>query len=1036
MEIPPDLLRQVKNGQAVLYLGAGASAGAIGPDDSHPPNASKLAILLSDEFLGGAYRDSPLHVVAELAISERDLLTVQEYIRSIFQVFWPAPFHLLMPTFAWTGIATTNFDLVVERAYEACPDRVQNAIPMVKNGDRVEQKLRTQNGIMLLKLHGCISYAADSAVPLILTVDQYVTHRAGRDRVFDHLKNWAYEHTIIFVGQRLQDSDIRQMLLELGTSEERPRFYTVTPDLSEAEERLWTSKRISPLEGTFEEFLRTLDEQIRTPFRGAAAAVPAQELPISERFVVREPGLTEACRSFLAEDVDYVRLGMPAETIEPQRFYRGFPGGWSAIDQGLDVRRGLATTILSDIVLPTVSSGTARCRLYVIKAPAGSGKSVLLRRMAWEAAITLERLCLFLRPHGIPTFDVLREIAQVTGEHIFLFVDSASDHVPSLAELVAKGRRGDVPLTIFTTERHNEWNMSCEGLDPYVDDDFELHYLSHGEIENLLTLLDRHHSLGTLAGASPSEKMKALEDRAGRQLLVALHEATLGKPFEDIIADEYSEIKPDLAQQIYLGICVLNRSSAPVRAGIIARAYGVRFTQFRERFFRPLEQVVFTSFDNRVRDYVYAARHPHIAEIVFERILSTARDRADVYRTLIRALNVDYDADRAAFRRLCRAREVLDLFPDHNMAQGIFDVCQEVVGDDAYLLHQRGIYEMRRENGSLQTADELLRRAQELAPRDTTIIHSLAELALTRAERSSSPAEAEAHLRDVHKLAQPLIGPRATTAHGYHTVAKARLARLRNLLLRQTDDEFSDHEADRLIKEAADVIDEGLQRFPGDGYLLDTESDLGQLIADDERALAALRKAFQANPQSGYAAVRLAKHLSDSGLVQEARRVYEQALEAGSADKRVHYGYAQLLLDLDPEPQLLEYHLRRAFTVGDRNYEAQYWYARQLYINGKTDESRSIFRSLRDCAIPPDAKRRIRGVMKLADSEQAFSGTIGKVESSYAFVQRDGPGDWVFLHAGNLGTAISWADLRTGMRVSFSLGFNFFGPVAFRIRPE
>ena len=81
--------------------------------------------------------------------------------------------------------------------------------------------------------------------------------------------------------------------------------------------------------------------------------------------------------------------------------------------------------------------------------------------------------------------------------------------------------------------------------------------------------------------------------------MVALHEATSGKPFEDIIADEYAEVKPELAQLMYLGVCFLNRFDVPVRAGIIARVFGIRFTDFKERFFKPLEQVVITRYDQR-----------------------------------------------------------------------------------------------------------------------------------------------------------------------------------------------------------------------------------------------------------------------------------------------------------------------------------------------------------------------------------------------------------------------------------------------------
>ena len=58
--------------------------------------------------------------------------------------------------------------------------------------------------------------------------------------------------------------------------------------------------------------------------------------------------------------------------------------------------------------------------------------------------------------------------------------------------------------------------------------------------------------------STPDERVKAFKKRAERQLLVALHEATLGKPFEDIVFDEFERIEPPTARNIYLNICALH----------------------------------------------------------------------------------------------------------------------------------------------------------------------------------------------------------------------------------------------------------------------------------------------------------------------------------------------------------------------------------------------------------------------------------------------------------------------------------------------
>ena len=76
-----------------------------------PPSASALADMLADRFLGGKYKGYPLNQIAEYAINESDLGTVQAFIRDIFALFEPSKAHELMTTFRWDGLATTNYDL-------------------------------------------------------------------------------------------------------------------------------------------------------------------------------------------------------------------------------------------------------------------------------------------------------------------------------------------------------------------------------------------------------------------------------------------------------------------------------------------------------------------------------------------------------------------------------------------------------------------------------------------------------------------------------------------------------------------------------------------------------------------------------------------------------------------------------------------------------------------------------------------------------------------------------------------------------------
>jgi hypothetical protein len=508
MDLAENLIRQVRQGRAVLFLGAGGTKGARTPDGTEPPLGNELRDRIARRFLTGKYSSESLAWVTELAISATDLFEVQDFIADQFRDLNPAEFHLLIPTFRWRGIATTNYDRVLETAYSSSDEPVQKVVPFLSNEDRVDEKLRDPSSVALLKLHGCITRTHDSQLPLILTMDQYATYRDGRTRLFQMLEEWGSENTIIFVGHTLHDPNLRGILLDLSQKiPSRPRYYLVRPGVKELERDFWSKKNISVLDGTFEDLLRALDGAIVKSMRPLLAKLEADH-PVRLRFVVRDkpsPALLE----FLANDFEYVHEGIPSADGDPSRFYSGFGLDWYPILMDLDVRRGLTDKLLEDVILRPEEDRPSQAELYVVKAEAGAGKSVLLRRVAWETAKSAGVLCLRSRGTTPPSLEALRELSEATGERIFLFIDNAADCLLVIRELLEFARSRKLRFTLITAERVNEWNVHCEALEEYLSDQYQLYYLSRSEIETLVRLLTKYDSLG------PYLADKTFEERVG-----------------------------------------------------------------------------------------------------------------------------------------------------------------------------------------------------------------------------------------------------------------------------------------------------------------------------------------------------------------------------------------------------------------------------------------------------------------------------------------------------------------------------------------
>ena len=887
MNIPSYLIDQIKTGGVILFLGSGASKGATHNEGKSPPDANQLADLLSDKFLGTPTAKFPLSRVAELAISESDLFTVQNFIHSLFIDFYPADFHKAISEFSWPAIASTNYDLILERAYDQVQNPCQQLVVFKQDGERIEEKIRTNNSVIYLKLHGCITDTNNKDIPLILTPDQYITHRKGRRRLFERLHSLAYEYPILFIGYTLSDEDIRSIILELDElGDAKPRSYFIAPTISEEESRFWETKKITSIKCTFKKFIDSLCQEIPKEKRALANfSVTTEKHPVFSRLKVsekRQP--SENFLNFITSEIDYLHKSFKVGHTQPGEFYRGFFVDWDPIILEYDVKRTISDDIISEIILSTEEEKQSKVEFYLIKGHAGSGKSVILKRIAWDASVEFDKLCIFVKTSASLRYESILELFRLYGDRIFLFFDTVSESKEIIEQIIYRARQDKILLTIIATERNGSWNTSCQNVKNMMTDEYVIQYLSQKEIVFLIEKLEKYNSLGDLEGKSKEEQIKALSNRAGRQLLVALHEATLGKPFSDIIFDEYNSINDKNAQALYLTVCIMHRLGVPTRAGLISRVHHIPFRLFKEELFAPLEHIVFTKKHERLNDFNYITRHPYIAERVFERVLITQQERFDEYIRIIDALDIDYKTDFDSLCGLLNARHLLLLFTDHQMIRQIYQCASNRFGEKNRLLQQEAIFEMKSKGGSLDKATSLLTRAHNNHPNDKAIKHSLSELALRKSKKSKNELEKAKYRSDAKRLAAELIERNEQrNAHPYHTLIKIGLDELSEYLSNEDIDKSVLH---RQVASVEKYISSVIQKFPGEELVYKSESDFHELLNNHSSAIKSLEKSFNINKRNPFTAIRLSKLYNKSGYIDKAFKVLRECLDYNPGEKK------------------------------------------------------------------------------------------------------------------------------------------------------
>lgn len=1036
---PRELISAIQEGRAALFLGAGASRGALHPSGDPMPDGRALAVALAEAFLGTDYTDLDFRTAYDLCCSMRDVRTVQRRVFEILNPFQPADFHELIPKFSWAGIATTNYDQIIERAYKRASERVQTLVPNLKDGDGAADSIGDK-GLLYVKLHGCITKYQEVDPPFIASTEQLISYRTGRVGQFDTFLEWAKTRTLIFCGFAFLDSNLRILYDEIvKEGDKRPRHYIINKGLREAEIAYWRERRAIALDMPFQEFLQLLAQEIPKNKRALGVAAAATEHTSFSKFITTSKAReSDDLRHYLSSFIEHIGANIDPPPGDPKRFYSGFDLGWFPIAADLDVRQSIIDDVLTEHVVAPAPA--ARQALVVIKGHAGSGKSVVLRRLCYEAATRHGKLCFFISRQHILQVDRLSEIFQLTNIPIFLFVDNIADHRDAVVDLLSAAKAQKITLTIIGAETHYAWNTQCDELDPLVVQAFEMRYLSEPNIETLLAKLETHDALGYLKALRPEQRVHELKYVHGRQLLVALLEATHGAPLVELIAQEYRSISSDEARLLYLDICSLHRFGPPVRAGLISRIHNITFNEFRERLFKPLQNIVSLREDKRSGDYVYEARHSFIANTVYEAAVKTTAERFDNIVRVINKLNPNYSYDLEVLGKLIKADTLEKTLRDHAKIRQVFDVAEDCLGTSSLLLHQQGLFEMHVANnqGGLTAAEDLLTQALEFEPYNRAIKHSLAEINLKRSRLASDKLERRAWRGKAVEQAGALL--KGNSPYPHHTLLKASVDAVRDALAaaEAEETEVNTRALGETIAGAEEVLKRGLQAFPNEALLLKEEGELSAVLSEAVRAERAFEKAFEANPRSTLVARRLARIKRAKETYTDAAQILQKCLGFNPGSQELHYDLALVTIESAPDADQTEnetvlYHLKRSFSSGDKNRQAQFWYARQLCISDNYEDARPIFRALADARLPFREKKEVRAPIRQSDSlARVYQGTISSIRGQFGFIRCDSPTLSAYFSTTDLGDLAELVSV--GDTISFNIAFNLMGPVAINLQ--
>ncbi len=203
--------REIESGGAVVFFGAGFSAGAIG-FDGELPLGNQLRDKLG-EFCGFErkhYETKDLKDVAEYCLLEKSRQEIVEKLKDIFAVKQPKDEQKVIVRWPWKSIYTTNYDDLISCAGK----QVDKNIDILT----LESMLPSESRDFCLHINGCV----DRLEPKHLDNSFKLSHSSYvNGDVFANSSEWEnkfrkdlqYSALVVFMGYSLADMPIERILL-------------------------------------------------------------------------------------------------------------------------------------------------------------------------------------------------------------------------------------------------------------------------------------------------------------------------------------------------------------------------------------------------------------------------------------------------------------------------------------------------------------------------------------------------------------------------------------------------------------------------------------------------------------------------------------------------------------------------------------------------------------------------------------------------------------------------------------------------------
>jgi hypothetical protein len=646
------IIEKIKTGNVALFIGAGCSISAGLPD-------SKNLIKSLKQFFSEANQELENFMDLCEDIEETppyDSVQLHNFIKEKLDLFEVKESHKILTKYPWSAIFTTNFDNVIETAYNTSKERYKSCYSVVQESPSVNISDRSK--IYLFKLMGTVD-AHDSSSSMVLTRSDYHNSLIKRQQYLKLLADYVKSGTIIYIGYSFKDQIVKDMikgLVKLHGLERLPFSYMLLKDEIPQDSKsqyFFSSHKILPIQGDFETFFKTLEEnQVSSPSIEPMGKRPKATMNVLNNYIS------------ISEDA----CNMYKSSFE---FLQGKAKCWHAFKNNWDFKRWVfnandkQTNILKQINEELKEFDAGKNKILYVTGMPGCGKTVFTFRLAYDIYKENKVPVIIFEKNSSVDFKIVSSfIEDINKEYekylplnekirpvkVILIFDDVSSNLKDVFRLndflSSRGRSA----LIIVNARQNELETTARLINIKIDQRrcFLVDETLNAEERNaIIPYLYENDFI-----ASKSERWETIISRNYANSFFATFYSLVHpsrKPLDEIIRDQFNNLS-FAGQQAFLNICCFSQFNSTINIELLVRSLQISYEDFYG-ILDDVKKIIFEEQDFN-GNVVYRAHHRIIAQKTVEFFIPDKDNLFERYKTILTECLLPNNKEKEIVERL------------------------------------------------------------------------------------------------------------------------------------------------------------------------------------------------------------------------------------------------------------------------------------------------------------------------------------------------------------------------------------------------